>query len=373
MTASLSVSAVPRVLQAAPFGSSKTYRLGEEESYCSWMSEVCCGALNNQQGFESTALSFGPTPTNETVVVAKNPDDVHSVDVQALKAAIAGYDLVHVHQCLTAVGLLIASEARLQRKVVIGTHYGGEGHKLLREFPHMADVYNGFHALSGFAAHAFANFRVPVRVIPGPVDDGEWPGNGRPPVVPQAARHRRMISVGHIQSQNSFETIIDALDAHGPSLQIYGRQSDPHYYEFLRLRAKGKPVEFKVEWSEDDLVQVLSDSELYIHAATTRDFRGAPIYRPELVMLAPLVALSRGTRTLVSRIGSLAELASFEGCEAFGDHLDLRSKIELAFASSALIDPNGIRAQCVARYGLASFGEQYRRWIKELLDAHSSH
>jgi glycosyltransferase involved in cell wall biosynthesis len=265
--------------------------------------------------------------------VAGHAWDVHSLDAGILTRKLRLADVVYIHQCLTRVGLFAAAHARLLGKRVFGSDAGAGESRLLAHNPDAITVYDALHAVSAFAASAYEGFRVPVRIIPGPVDTVLH--RPPPPGAPGRDPHL-VVSVGRILPHKGHDRVIRALPP-GLRLTIIGQHYDTEYLAFLRSCAAGKEVVFEDALEDSGVRDMLHRAGCFVQASTHVDYRGRYADKPELLGLAPLEALACGTPTLVSAAASLPELAILPGCRVFRDDAELAAA--LAGAASATAPP----------------------------------
>ena len=295
------------------------------------------------------------------LIAAGNPEKCVSCAGPALDDILARYQVVHVHQCLTAWGIFIAARARLAGALVIGSDLGGGDVPDLVAYPVIADVFDLFHALSDFATTAFLGLPVPCRVIAGPVDDSIFPLSLAPRDPAQ------LLSLGRILPHKGFERAIAALPE-GARLTIVGHNYDDAYLAFLKERARGRDVVFRTEASDADLKEIMRSASLLLHTGVHIGYQGMYYGKPELLSLAPLEAMATGMPAIVSQAGALPELARLAGCRSFHDEAELTAMLRRHLAGELFtLAPAEIRAGVVAEYGLASFGRRYLHIIRDAL------
>ncbi len=279
--------------------------------------------------------------------------DVHSLDAGELTRKLRPAQIVYVNQCLTPVGMFAAAHARLLGKRVFGTDAGAGEMRLLEFNPEAITVYDAVHAISAFAASAFAGLPVKVHVIPGPVDTVLH----RPPSSGEAARDPlHVVSVGRILPHKGHEQTIRALPA-GMRLTIVGQHYDTAYLDFLRSCAEGREVVFDDTLDDEAVRALLHQAGTVVHASTHTDYTGRYAHKPELLGLAPLEALASGAPTLVSDAACLPELAILPGCRVFYDEAELAFLLrEQAAGRPEAPDAGEMHAQVDRHYGPAVVG-----------------
>jgi glycosyltransferase involved in cell wall biosynthesis len=356
------------ILHVSPTYYSTASVVGGGEKYVLYMMRAIAeGARHAGTDAENALLAFGKHPGRHALaggmdceIMAGTPWDPLSVSPRELLARIADFDVVVVHQCLTAFGLFVASHARLAGRIVVGMDQGGGEHAIVSRTRETGHVFHLCVAYSEFGASSFSDLDVPVKVICGPVDTDAYapaPGQERDP--------RLVLALGRLLPHKGFDRIIKAL---APPLQlvIAGTASDAEYLDHLRRLIRMSRCEVRIEegLSDEQVRAWMQRAGLFVHASTHLDYKGRYYAKPELLGLAPLEALACGTPALVSNAGSLAELACLEGCRTFSSDLELaealRSHAEQPLRAPP---PDVIHASVRDRYGMLPFGA---RFIAEL-------
>jgi len=308
----------------------------------------------------TSVLSFGVDPSDAMSdndvryrVIAGSPWEATTIDANDLIAELRRADAVYVTQCLHTVGMFVAAHARLLGRRVIGKDAGaGEDPRLIAN-PDLARVYDGFHAQSHFARSCFTEFNVPVHQFPGPIDTEVY----RPSATPRRDR-RVIVAVGRLLPHKGFDRIIKALPP-DLSLVIAGQPDQVEYVTYLNNLARGKNVTITSGLDDAALRTLLQTAGLFVHASTHFDARGSFHYKPELLGLAPLEALSCGLPVLVSDAGALPELAHLPGCECFQYDDTLAAMLRShAAGTTAYPSEQAMHAAVAARHGASIVGRQ---------------
>lgn len=325
-----------------------------------------CKALNLQDSISrSDILSFGPEgrdigflPKSVLRIAPARPaqafGEVNAYVDSGLRGYLAEYDIVHIHQCLTPFGLFVASHARLQGKKVIGTDLGGGESPLFLAHPFLFECFDFLHAISDFAASAYAEATVPIHVIKGPVDDQSFelaPPEGRDPKL--------CVAIGRVLPHKGFENLIDALPEQC-RLIIVGRPYDAEYFQFLTSRIGNKQVEFASSLDDAALLALIRRAGLCLHASVSVGFRGNLYLKAELLGLAPLECMATGMPTICSQTAALQELGDLQGCRTYRTRDDLADLLQRYMTGSLDFPPaEAIRLDARKKYGLGQFGERY--------------
>ena len=351
-----------RVLHVSPSYYADESVVGGGEKYVIYCSEAVRRAADQTgASVESTSLSFGSaeakhvTDTGFTFeLMVGKPWEASSVDATELQKRLHEATLVHVHQCLTEIGLFVAVHARLLGKNVVGTDHGGGEHRSLQSSPEIGRVFDWFHAQSVFARESFARVGGEVRVIRGPVDTNRFTAR-----EPARADPTFILAIGRILPHKGFERVVAALPDE-LSLTIVGRPLDDEYFSMLQRLGRGKSVRLRTDVSDDGLLGLIRGAGAAVFASTHSDYRGRNYPKPELLGLAPLECLSSGVPTFVSNAGAFPELGELPGCFVFETDADLcRLLQEFRDGALPMPDPKEMHDAVDEQYGQLAFGLTY--------------
>lgn len=300
-------------------------------------------------------------PQVECAVLRVGPDVAADPDWPALDRLLPAATVVHVHGCLSAEGLFLASQARLRGCRVVGSDDGHGEMPFAQTHKRMLAVYDRIQTQSAFAETAFAGFTVPVHRIPSPVDDDAFPPNSSASRDPGL-----LIGLGPVVPSAGFEAVIDALP---PALRlvIAGPIEDAGYRQFLTERASGKSVHLAGDLDAASRCALIAGAGLYVQTSTHLTAMGEVVPKPDLSGSTALQCLSAGMPAVVSRSGALQELGSLPGCWVAPDGATLASLLE-RWASGTLERPSPemIRNAVLERHGLVRFGRAYVDMVRSL-------
>lgn len=363
-----------KILHVSPTYYSTSSVVGGGEKYIVYMIRaLAISAFESGMPIQNGVLAFGEQPglhaLDENIVcevLRGKPWDPFSVDVAALVLRIKQYDIVVVHQCLTAFGLFVGSHAKLAGRKVVGVDEGGGEHPSVGHSREGANMFDVFVAYSAYVECSFAGLDVPVHRILGPVDTNYY--------TPESSIKRvenLVLAVGRILPHKGFDRVVKAIK---PPLKlvIAGTRSDDAYWYHLKGLTGRCDAEVKIVEGLDDgqLLTLIRSASLFIHASTHVDYAGKQYAKPELLGLAPLEALACGTPAFVSTAGSLGELAAITGCQSFTSDLDLIQLLQ-SFTPSTVPSAQAIHRSVKLLYGLEQFGERFLTLSAKLLSLRS--
>ena len=349
------------VVHVSPTFYSSNSVIGGGEKYIIYMiRSLNIGAEKSNLPIVNSILSFGENAGNHVLggdiccrVIKGSPWDPYSIKIDEFIHQTREADVVVVHQCLSSVGLFLASHSQLDGKYVVGMDHGGGEYRLVSHTHEGVGMYNAFWAQSEFASNAFAGFGVQTTIVRGPVDTEYYQPDPLTEKDPSL-----VVSVGRLLPHKGFDRVIKAMPAE-LKLVIAGGRSDEDYYRYLKeLQFKSDAaVEIRENLNDVEIRALLQRASLFVHASTHIDYRGRYYAKPELLGLAPLEALACGTPTLVSTAGSLNELTVVEGAQSFGSDDQLASTLSSHVRNrEAYPSPNEIHASVEALYGPTQFG-----------------
>lgn len=273
----------------------------------------------------------------------------------ALWRELPGFDVAHIHQCLTGFGAYATAIVRSLGMPAVGTDLGG-GEDPLMLGQRGLGLLDGVLSISRYA-HDLIDTAVAGRheVLVGPVDTDRFtphPSRARDPSL--------VLCVGRIMPHKGIDRVIDALPP-GLQLAVAGRVYDDAYFAQLRRMAAGRRVTFVHDADDDRLVDLYRSAAVFVQASTDRDLHGTRVHKPELMGLTTLEALACGLPAVVSDAGSLPELAADRRfARVFGTPDELAAILAEVAAGSWPGPGAGVLARdhVVREHGLDSIGRR---------------
>jgi glycosyltransferase involved in cell wall biosynthesis len=284
----------------------------------------------------------------------------------ALWRELAGFDLVHIHQCLTNFGAYATAVVRSLGIPSVGTDLGGGENDLMLAGSGMK-LLSGIISISQYARSLIERFYDgPHEVLVGPVDTDRFTPQ------PGAVRDKRtVLCIGRILPHKGIDRLIAALPE-GLRLLVVGRVYHESYYELLRGMAQGKEVVFILDADDDELLRLYRTSGLFAQASTLRDVYGHFAAKSELMGLTTLEAMACGLPVVVSDTASLPELVPDPRFgRTFADEDELRDVFR-AYMGGFWPGPNAgqaAREHVVANHGIATIGARLARFYDSILAA----
>jgi glycosyltransferase involved in cell wall biosynthesis len=231
-------------------------------------------------------------------------------------------DVVHVHQWESTVSNAAIVMGRLLGKRVFVTDHGGGGINYWRQL-HLDHAIHGFLAQSQYAADQYPTLTRKTTLIGGGVDTRRFRPGG-------TQRERRAVFVGRLLKHKGLENLLSAVTDRTPLLVI-GRPYDTKFRQALGRLATDKPVEFREDVDDDDLVTAYQTSRVAVLPSVYQSADGSLHRKPELLGLTLYEAMACATPVICTDVGGMPEVVQ-DGLTGFvvrpGDTEQLGAKLE---------------------------------------------
>ena len=242
----------------------------------------------------------------------------------SILSEISRADVVHCHQQHTLMSSTAAAACRLTNRRVFVTDLGGGGWDV-SAYLSTDRWFDGHLHLSAYSRHVFGHDDRPsARVILGGVDTELFSPAAR------VARNGAPLFVGRILPHKGIGGLIDALPA-GMPLDVIGPASDRVTLEQLNRQAAGKPVRFRHDCGDAELVDAYRGALCVVLPSVYRTPDGHVSRVPELLGQTLLEGMSCGTPVICTRVASMPEIVE-DGKTGFvvepGDRDGLRARLE---------------------------------------------
>jgi glycosyltransferase involved in cell wall biosynthesis len=348
-----------RVLHASPTWFSPQSVVGGGERWVdNVIAALSAGAPEIEQAMVASGSQAGLMLRGESLIRILPNERLEPSPMNAVSSLIwnefDGFDLIHIHQCLTDFAAYASCVAASLGKTVVLTDLGGGASPIMLQGGlAMAD---GIVSISSYAHSSIAPLvRVPTTVMTGPVDTDIY----CPPLIP--AREPAVVCVGRIMPHKGIDRIIRALPP-GLKLRVAGHVYNEEYRALLVRLAEGKDVEFVFDASDRSLVSIYQKSTLFVQASCFKDVYGNVAAKTELMGLATLEAMACGLPVIVSSDGgSLPELVTdprfgmvFKDERELGGMLRQHQTGDWPSADAA----TAVRAHAVSTCGLTVYGRR---------------
>ncbi len=330
------------------------------------------GVVGATQGrYAVTLISYGAEPFERDLApgvrllvlrVARTPANPLDSVSWDLPAAIADFDLVHLHMAFTRSGEVGLLAAKQQGKPVVVSDHGGWSSWLGQSVGHL-ELADRIVAYSDFGARLFRT-TTPIVVIKGGVDDERF--------VPPAARppRDRVLYVGRLLPHKGIDRLIRALPETLP-LTVCGRPYHAEYFDLLRRLAVGKQVTFVTDADDAAIQELYARAWCNVLPSVHRDCYGNSYVAPELMGLTLLEAMACGTPAVASRTAAMPEFIR-EGVTGFTFETEpeLTALLQELANDPTLVERVGTaaRAEVESEYGLTVAGGRLARLYDELIE-----
>jgi glycosyltransferase involved in cell wall biosynthesis len=307
------------------------------------------GVVESSAGqYEVDLISFGATSFRRELApgislrvlkVAGKP--AHPLDIVSweLPAALAEFDLVHIHQAYTRcseMGMLVAKQLR---KPICITDHGGTSSPFVEQLG-ILDLADRVVAYSEFGASLYRT-STPIEIIKGGVDASCF----TPP--PRPVRRDRVLYVGRLLPHKGIDQLIAAMPPELP-LTVCGRAYDERFFRRLEDAAEGKRVEFVTDADDERILELYHKAWVNILPSVYVDCYGNTYRAPELMGFTLLEAMACGTPAISSRVAAMPEfIREGETGFVFDDPGQLAEQLRRLAADPELVETMGRQARLV--------------------------
>lgn len=271
----------------------------------------------------TTLLSFGErareerTPEGLRVRVLSRPWRVrgqrHNPLAWGVLPETLRADVVHCHQTHVVASSLAAAIGRLTGRRVFTTDLGGGGwdvsayvstDRWFHGHLHLSDYSRRVSGHEGFSR---------AHVILGGVDGEKFSPAVHPPLSPPIA-DAPVLFVGRLFPHKGLDDLIAAVPRAGEEppdlrLEVIGRPGGEEYFRYLTGLAAGRPVTFRTECTDADLVAALRGCLGLVLPSVYRTSRdGAESRVPELLGQTLLEAMACARPVVCTAVASMPEI-----------------------------------------------------------------
>ncbi len=218
-----------------------------------------------------------------------------------LFGALRDATVIHCHQQQIVASSAAAAYARISGRRVFVSDLGGGGWDV-SSYVSTDSWYDGHLHISAYSRRLAGHDQDPhCHVIYGGVDTEKF----SPPARPAPAE--RAIFVGRLLAHKGVNYLIEGLPE-GMALDVIGRPYDDRYFGDLAAAADGKPVRFRHECDDRELVEAYRQAFCVVLPSVYRDLYGRETRVPELLGQTPLEGMACGIPAIVTAVASLPEV-----------------------------------------------------------------
>lgn len=269
-------------------------------------------------GKEAYTYDFNRNLAIRYLATAWLPFDTN-IPLELLNHLMAGsYDVIHVHQLLTAYNILASVAGKLRRTPVVLTDHGG-GLRMLALTPGFcARLPGGFAAVSNFSLNRLLRLAGEKKhaVLYGGVDTDQFHPKYNTDRLNQSLQLEGfyvVLCVGRVLPHKGLDTLIRAFRFLPPNtkLLVAGPISDLTYYKHLKMLASRicpKRAIFLGMVSPEELPRLYNVCDVFAQPSVYYDYLGNYHASSELLGLTKLEAMACSKPVVVTNVGGLPEL-----------------------------------------------------------------
>jgi glycosyltransferase involved in cell wall biosynthesis len=303
----------PRVVHTVPmlFGPSGT--IGGAERYAYELARHMAASV------PTTLLSFGEQPREETtenlrVKVLGCPWKVrgqsHNPVALGLLPELLRADVVHCHQLHILTSSISALVARATGRRVFTSDLGGGGWDV-SAYVSTDRWYHGHLHISEYSRRISGHGGRPwAEVIYGGVDSAKFH-----PVPRAIRRGRPALFVGRLMSHKGVGYLVQAATREVP-VTLIGQPYDDAFLRELRDLAAGRPVTFRHDVRDTELVDAYQQALCVVLPSVYRAADGSETHAPELLGQTLLEGMACGIPAICTDVASMPEIVQ-DGVSGF--------------------------------------------------------
>jgi glycosyltransferase involved in cell wall biosynthesis len=219
----------------------------------------------------------------------------------ALVSHLARADVIHCHQRAVVASSFTAAIGRLTGRKVFVSDLGGGGWDV-SAYTDTDPWFHGHLHLSEYS-RSLAGHRGWNRahVISGGVDVDRFSPS------PAVAREPLVVFVGRLMPHKGVDYLVEALPP-GLDLEVIGRPYTPAFFLRLKELAAGKPVRFRLECDDAEVVRAYRRARCVVLPSVYRTSAGSETRVPELLGQTLLEGMACGTAAVCTAVASMPEV-----------------------------------------------------------------
>lgn len=208
-------------------------------------------------------------------------------------------DVVHCHQFQTPITQLTILASVILHKRVFLTDHAARVSSFTNKLP-LFRLVDGYLAESAFSLRVLPPFPT-VHMIYGGVSERFLDAD-----VNGTARESRVLFVGRLVPHKGINYLIEAMDD-DIQLDVIGRPYHTQYFSLLKSLAARKKVRFITTASDDEILDAYDRAAVTVLPSVYEDIYGGHHVAPELLGLAIVESMARGTPVICTNVGGMPE------------------------------------------------------------------
>lgn len=212
-------------------------------------------------------------------------------------------DVIHCHQQHVLASSLAALVGKFSRRRVFVSDLGGGGWDV-SAYVSTDRWYKGHLHISEYSRKINKQTeKAWAHVILGGVDTEKFSPDER------VTRNGKILFVGRLLAHKGVDTLVRALPE-GMKLEIIGKPYDDNYARDLQALAAGKPVTFRHDCNDEELIRAYRESMCVVLPSVYKTMYGQETRVPELLGQTLLEGMACGAPAICTDVASMPEVVA---------------------------------------------------------------